>query len=53
MYNFIKQYARDDFEWGVAPFPASELLDHPVTIIETNALMIPYGVKNPRHHFVF
>ncbi len=54
MYNFIKNYAPSDFEWGVAPFPSvdpKKLKD--VTIVEEDILVIPVGAKHPREAFEF
>ena len=53
-YNFIKAYAPADFEWGVAPFPAADpahLAD--VTVVDTDVLAIPRGVKHLRESFEF
>lgn len=54
IYNFIKNYAPPDFEWGVAPFPSNDpehLRD--VTIVECDLLVIPVGAKHPREAFEF
>ncbi len=54
IYNFIKNYAPPDFEWGVAPFPTadpSKLKD--VTIVECDLLVIPAGAKHPKEAFEF
>jgi multiple sugar transport system substrate-binding protein len=54
IYNFIKNYAPPDFEWGVAPFPSVDpvrLKD--VTIVESDVLVIPHGAKHPREAFEF
>ena len=54
IYNFIKNYAPPDFEWGVAPFPSDdpEKLKN-VTIAECDVLVIPAGAKHPREAFEF
>lgn len=54
IYNYIKNYAPPDFEWGVAPFPSADpehLKD--VTIVECDLLVIPAGAKHPREAFEF
>lgn len=54
IYNFIKNYAPADFEWGVAAFPSSDpehLKD--VTIAECDDLVIPNGSKHPAEAFEF
>ena len=54
IYNFIKNYAPADFEWGVAPFPSVDpdrLKD--VTVAECDALVIPAGTRHPREAFEF
>lgn len=54
IYNFIKNYAPADFEWGVAAFPSNDpehLRD--VTIVECDLLVIPVGAKHPREAFEF
>lgn len=54
MYNFIKNYAPKDFEWGVAPFPTVDPLKYPnVTIAETDVLCIPAGAKHAKEAFEF
>lgn len=54
MYNFIKNYAPPDFEWGVAPFPSNDP-EHlrAVTIVESDLLVIPAGAKHPNEAFAF
>ena len=54
MYNFIQHFAPPDFEWGMAAFPSAlgdRLKD--VTLVETEALVIPAGVKHPNEAFEF
>jgi ABC-type glycerol-3-phosphate transport system substrate-binding protein len=54
VYNFIKNYAPADFDWGVAPFPSVDpvrLKD--VTIAELDVLCIPTGSKHPGQAFQF
>ena len=54
IYNFIKNYAPPDFEWGMAAFPSAEgdrVKD--VTLVETDALVIPAGAKHPEEAFEF
>lgn len=53
MYNFINNYAPEDFEWGVAPFPAAELEDYGVNVTETNMVVIPKGAEHPDEAFAF
>ena len=54
IYTFIKNYAPPDFEWGVAAFPSADpehLKD--VTIVESDAFVIPAGAKHPKEAFEF
>ncbi len=54
IYNYIKNYAPPDFEWGMAAFPSVDgerLKD--VTLVETDALVIPAGAKHPNEAFEF
>ena len=54
IYNFIKTFAPSDFEWGMAAFPSAfgdDLKD--VTLVETDALVIPAGAKHPHEAFEF
>jgi len=54
IYNFIKNYAPPDFDWGVAAFPSSDpdrLRD--TTIVESDLLVIPAGARHPREAFEF
>ena len=54
IYNFIKTFAPPDFEWGMAAFPSAfgdGLKD--VTLVETDALVIPAGAKHPEEAFEF
>lgn len=54
IYNFIKTFAPPDFEWGMAAFPSAQgdgLRD--VTLVETDALVIPAGAKHPEEAFEF
>ena len=54
IYNFIKNYAPADFEWGVAAFPSVDpdrLKD--VTAVECDALVIPHGARHPDEAFEF
>ncbi len=54
MYNFIQNYAPEDFEWGVAPFPGSGMESGAsVTIAESDVLVIPKGAAHPREAFEF
>ena len=53
MYNFIDQYAQQ-LRWGAAPFPAlSADPDAPVTVLESDVLVIPRGAKHPDEAFEF
>jgi ABC-type glycerol-3-phosphate transport system substrate-binding protein len=54
IYNFIKNYAPPDFEWGVAPFPSVDpqrLKD--VSLVESDVLVIPAGARHPNEAFEF
>lgn len=54
IYNFIHNYAPKDFEWGVAPFPASDPVTGKVTaIVESDVLVIPAGAKHVKEAFAF
>src|SRR5271155_1176702 len=54
IYNFIKNYAPPDFEWGVAPFPSVDPVRlKEVTIVESDVLVIPHGAKHPKEAFEF
>ena len=54
IYNFIKNFAPPDFEWGVAPFPTADPARFQnVTQVETDALVIPAGAKHPKEAFEF
>ncbi|WP_309397097.1 ABC transporter substrate-binding protein [Cerasicoccus maritimus] len=53
MYNFINNFAPEDFEWGVAPFPTEKPEDYGVNVVETNLLVIPRGAKHPNAAFEF
>lgn len=54
MNNFIKKYAPADFEYGAAAFP--EETEHPgapLTIAETDILVIPAGARHPKEAMQF
>jgi ABC-type glycerol-3-phosphate transport system substrate-binding protein len=54
MYNYIKNYAPPDFEWGAAPFPTSDPAKlHDTTIAECDGLVIPTGARHPQEAFEF
>jgi ABC-type glycerol-3-phosphate transport system substrate-binding protein len=54
IYNFIKNFAPADFEWGVAPFPSVDPARFQnITQVETDALVIPAGAKHPKEAFEF
>lgn len=53
MYNFITNFAPEDFEWGVAPFPAADLEDYGLNVTESNMLVIPNGADHPDEAFEF
>jgi len=54
MKNFIEKYA-PDLEWGAAPFPAAAGVagGAPVTLVESDVLVIPRGARHPREAFEF
>ncbi len=53
MYNFIDQYA-PGMRWGVSAFPSAlPAGSAPVTIIESDVLVIPRGAKHPDEAFEF
>ena len=54
VYNFIKNYAPADFEWGVAPFPSADAAGlKDVALVELDALVIPAGAKHAAQAFEF
>ena len=53
MYNFIQQYA-PGMRWGVAAFPSAlPIGSAPVTVIESDVLVIPRGASHPDEAFEF
>lgn len=52
--NFINNYA-PALDWGVAAFPSADALagSPPVTIIESDVVVIPRGAAHPREAFEF
>ncbi|HEY4302284.1 MAG TPA: ABC transporter substrate-binding protein [Candidatus Didemnitutus sp.] len=54
MTNFIRQYA-PGLEWGVAAFPAAPGMGggQPVTVAQTDVVVIPQGARHPREAFEF
>ncbi|HVU18578.1 MAG TPA: ABC transporter substrate-binding protein [Candidatus Didemnitutus sp.] len=54
MTNFIKQYA-PGMEWGVAACPAAKGVGGgaPVTVAQTDVVVIPKGARHPREAFEF
>lgn len=54
MANFIRKFAPEGFEWGVAPFPSVDPERWPgVTLAESDMLVIPAGAKHPEAAFAF
>ena len=54
IFNFIKNFAPPDFEWGVAPFPSADPARFQnVTQVESDVLVIPAGAKHPKEAFEF
>lgn len=53
MYNFINNFASEDFEWGVAPFPTEDPDDLGVAIVECDVIVIPKGAEHPDEAFAF
>ncbi|MEI8387124.1 MAG: ABC transporter substrate-binding protein [Verrucomicrobiota bacterium] len=54
IYNFIKNFAPPDFEWGVAPFPSVDPARFQnITQVEADVLVIPAGAKHPKEAFEF
>ena len=54
VYNYIKNYAPPDFDWGVAPFPSADpahLKD--VVLVDMDSMVIPAGSKHPAEAFEF
>jgi ABC-type glycerol-3-phosphate transport system substrate-binding protein len=52
MPNFISRYNRG-LEYGVAPFPAEDGCDPPVTQVATDCVTIPRGARNPEAAWKF
>lgn len=54
LVNFIERYA-PAMEWGVAPCPAAPGVadDAPLTLIETDVVVIPRGARHPREALEF
>ncbi len=54
LVNFIQRYA-PDLDWGVAPCPAMPgVSDHaPMTLVESDVVVIPRGAPHPREAFAF
>ena len=52
--NFMEKYA-PDLEWGVAACPAAPGVsdDAPMTVVESDVLVIPRGAAHPREAFEF
>ncbi|MDP0496638.1 MAG: ABC transporter substrate-binding protein [Verrucomicrobiota bacterium JB024] len=53
MYNFIQNFAPEDFEWGVAPFPSLKAENYGTSLVECDCLVIPRGAKHPEEAFAF
>lgn len=54
MDNFIRQYAPPGFSYGVAPFPETQPHpEAPLTIAQTDVLVIPAGARHPRESMQF
>ncbi|WP_309382592.1 ABC transporter substrate-binding protein [Cerasicoccus frondis] len=53
MFNFINNFAPDDFEWGVAPFPTWREEDYGASLVESDCLVIPQGAAHPAEAFAF
>ena len=54
MNNFIKKYAPAGFEYGAAAFPEeTEHPGSPLTIAETDILVIPAGARHPKEAMQF
>ncbi len=54
MNRFIETFAPDDFEYGVAPFPASEKADIPYfAIADADLAVIPQGADHVQEVFTF
>ncbi len=54
MDNFIRKFAPEGFTYGVAPFPeTTEHPEAPLTIAQTDILVIPAGARHPREAMEF
>jgi len=53
MFNFIRDFAPADFEWGVAPFPSAVPGSPGFAIAESDVLVIPAGARHPAEAFTF
>ncbi len=52
LHNFIEKFS-PGLQWGVAPFPTWEGRNFPMTIVETNMLVIPKFARHPKEAFAF
>ncbi len=52
MYSYIQNF-NSKLDWGVAPFPAFSDKLHDVTLIESDALVIPNGSRHPKEAMEF
>jgi ABC-type sugar transport system permease subunit/ABC-type glycerol-3-phosphate transport system substrate-binding protein len=50
--NFIGIY-NPSMHWGAAPFPSATSSEEPVTIVNSDMLVIPRGAKHPKEAFEF
>jgi multiple sugar transport system substrate-binding protein len=46
MWNFIQKYGDGNFELGVAPFPSVDGKGPPVTLVESDVLVLPAGAPH-------
>jgi len=53
-YDYMKKYAPEDIEWGVAAFPSVDPERLPdVTAAMCDVMVIPAGARHPREAFAF
>lgn len=52
MYSYVAKFS-PSLQWGNAPFPAWDGSPEPVTIVESNVLVIPREARHPDEAFAF
>lgn len=52
MFSYVEKFS-PGLQWGNAPFPAWDGSKEPVTIVESNLLVIPRAARHPDEGFIF